>query len=111
MNSSAAQRLESGWNNSSTSIRIGPAAAEAHYNRGVTYLQAGDAHRATADFDDAIRLQPAYPRALAGRGLARARLGDRTGAAADLKKALETAAPDWPERARVEAELSRLLAK
>ena len=60
------------------------------------------------DFTRALEADPRYLKAWAGRGLALAKAGDKAAATLDLKKALQLAPPDWPDRAALEAELSKL---
>jgi tetratricopeptide (TPR) repeat protein len=86
---------------------IGPT-SELYYNRGVARFHQGHKGESVGDFTEAIRLDPTYVRAHAARGLALSSSGDRDAARLDLKRALELAPPDWPDRRAVEAELSRI---
>ncbi len=80
----------------------------AYLNRGAARGQLGDLEGAIRDFDKTIELDPTYAMAYSNRGIARSALQDFAGAAADFSKALEVAPPDWPLRARVEANLQKV---
>lgn len=86
-------------------LSVAPTMAEALYNRGVARYRIGERGQAVMDLTEAISIQPSYTRAYAARGLILSAGGDSKSAQADFKKALELAPQDWPDRARIEAEL------
>src|SRR5579859_2702913 len=67
---------------------------------------AGDLEGAIADCSAALALRPDDADAWATRGMTRIRKGD-AGGADDLRRALEVAPPDWPQRARTQDLLRR----
>jgi tetratricopeptide (TPR) repeat protein len=100
--------LEGAVRDYDTCIALPNPFAEAFYNRGVARVRLKSLKEAILDFTEAIRLNRSYARAFAGRGLALVQAGDPKGGAADLRKALEVAPSDWPERKAVQAELEKL---
>ena len=51
-------------------IELDPAHAEAHYNRGLLYKEAGAHHLAIRDYSKALDIKPGYGRAQVNRGYA-----------------------------------------
>jgi tetratricopeptide (TPR) repeat protein len=69
-------------------LRVDPACAKAHCNRGVALERLGDLAGALEAYDQAIALDPGLARAWANRGNMHAALGDVPAAAADRAEAL-----------------------
>lgn len=92
------------------SLRLKPDAGTYLLRAAARGIQS-DFRGALADCDAALALKPDSPDAHARRGAALLELGDKTGAARDLRRALELAPADWPQRRGTEQLLARALAK
>jgi Tfp pilus assembly protein PilF len=61
--------------------------ADAHFERGVTYLKLGNYRQAISDFERAIEINPDYAVAYHDRSVVYGILGDRRHEIKDLQKA------------------------
>ncbi|MBN2476254.1 MAG: tetratricopeptide repeat protein [Pirellulales bacterium] len=92
-------------------IELVPGFVVARCNRGTLRMQNGDPSGALEDFNAALQHDPRHAEAWYGRAAVRKAQEDWQAAAADLGECLGAAAPDWPHRTRVEAELREVRRK
>jgi tetratricopeptide (TPR) repeat protein len=94
----------------SEAIRLVPRFPDALNGRGMALRATGDLAGATADFDESIRINPEDATPWYFKAVVRRETGDLSGAVEDLGRALEVAAPDSPQRRKIEELRSQLLA-
>ncbi len=70
-------------------IKKTPNSKEAHYHRGVSYLNLEKIDLAIFDFNKLIELDPNYAFYYSCRAFAKSRLGDKNGAIEDYKRSLK----------------------
>jgi len=69
-------------------IRLSPASALPHFNRGLLHSTLKDYEHAMADFDATLRIDPSYPKASFYRGMVHRERGELEPARADFTEAI-----------------------
>ncbi|MBI3373384.1 MAG: hypothetical protein HY017_16785 [Betaproteobacteria bacterium] len=75
------------WRDCQTAFDQAPQLSVTRLNRGVLFMQSGEAERAVAEFDSVLTMQPTNAIALSNRGVVNASLGRIDAARADLDAA------------------------
>lgn len=84
-----AERAEMSLVDYSKAIELNPNDADAYYNRGCTYAEAGEYDKAIADYSKVIEMEPGSADAHYNRGCAYSGKGEVGKAAGDLQRCIE----------------------